>query len=251
MPSSSNHRSSGYSSVPHGYGTTRRSSHSENFGSSSIPSGYGSTRRSSCSVTSGSNSSSSGYGSYRPPSYSGRYESSPPPSSTGRSGSSSPPYSGRSRHSPPPSSYKPPRRTPTNSSYYDFDGIGSIRDVPSATWMYARDARAQQAGLAPDAIRRNRKDTQYPSVFRNATGLPLTTPGNLDADQKPLWAHHPLIPGQTTTYIDKATHGTAGGVRSAYTLGNPKDFDVIYHDPRRPTRGRHAEFSLAPYIPKA
>ncbi|KAI1095016.1 hypothetical protein F5B19DRAFT_443049 [Rostrohypoxylon terebratum] len=62
-----------------------------------------------------------------------------------------------------PPGHTPARRAPTDSSYYDFDGVPYDADEPnSATWMYARDARAQQAGLATAQTK-----GKYPSKFRN------------------------------------------------------------------------------------
>ncbi|KAI0006250.1 hypothetical protein F4779DRAFT_29843 [Xylariaceae sp. FL0662B] len=150
-----------------------------------------------------------------------------------------------------PAGYAPAKRTPTDSSYYDFNGVHANKyDPNSATWMYARDARAQQAGLPPTMSMKNPPNATYPSRFGNAEGLPLTTPGRPNHRNQPTWVHHPLTPGETTTW--PAHPGPPGAVRSAYTDGNPNQFDVMVHDPRAGVSRRGVgQFVLAPYHPAA
>ncbi|KAI0891788.1 hypothetical protein F4806DRAFT_481877 [Annulohypoxylon nitens] len=144
-----------------------------------------------------------------------------------------------------PPGHTPARRSPTDSSYYDFDGVPYDNEKPnSATWMYARDARAQQAGI-PTA----RMKSRYPSKFRNSPdNVELSTPGTPGYKNNPEWLHHPLIPGTTKTY----TSGPPGAVRSVYTKGNPNEFDVMHHDPKAGTspRGDHL-FAKSHYYPAA
>ncbi|ROT35025.1 hypothetical protein SODALDRAFT_76625 [Sodiomyces alkalinus F11] len=108
----------------------------------------------------------------------GHSGSAPPPGSrAGSSGSAAPPPAGpgdgHSGSAPP--GYTPPDRTHTNSSHYSFDGIQWIKNDPDAqTWMYAREARAQQAGLPAG---RAPPGTKYPS----ATGTQKSLNSRLQA----------------------------------------------------------------------
>ncbi|KEZ41035.1 hypothetical protein SAPIO_CDS7072 [Scedosporium apiospermum] len=149
-----------------------------------------------------------------------------------------PPPSGSTSNPP-----APPGRTPTCSSYYDFNGVPwNGQDPNSKTWMYARDARQQQAGVPANA------QPPYPSYFGNRTNLPLNPPpSHIGRRGQPGWLHHPLIPDQTATW----TPGTSpGAVRSVYTAGNTANFDVIHHDPNAGTTSNGtSEFSMATYHP--
>ncbi|KAI5458919.1 hypothetical protein BGZ63DRAFT_389910 [Mariannaea sp. PMI_226] len=139
-----------------------------------------------------------------------------------------------------PSGFAPPHRTPTDSSYYDFHGTPANKSNPNSNWMYARDARSQQAGVPAGTAR------PYPSYYGNKPPIALSTPpgpvpfpnGNPGRNG---WVHHPLIPGQTTTW----TSGRPGAVRSVYSPGNTANFDVMYHDP-----AKGGDFSLATYHPR-
>ena len=108
--------------------------------------------------------------------------------------------------------------------------------------MYARDARQQQANVP--AGRRK----PYPSTYGNFEELELSTPGSqLRPEYDREWLHHPLTPGQSATWTSRSGI-KAGAVRSIYTAGNPKEFDVAYHDPRRGTSARGSgKFGLATY----
>ncbi|CAJ2511135.1 Uu.00g067600.m01.CDS01 [Anthostomella pinea] len=150
-----------------------------------------------------------------------------------------------------PPGYTPARRTPTDSSYYDMDGIPWKEGDPnSQAWIYAREVRAQQA-KAP--LQRTAR-AKYPSPFKNAEPLPLTTPGKPDpTGNKPTeWLHHPMIPGKTTTYRASAkSKAKPGGIRTFYTEGDNSKYDVGFHDPRVWTPSKSAGFSLATYVPAA
>lgn len=141
-----------------------------------------------------------------------------------------------------------PRRSPTDSSYYDFNGNPSSSQN-GTTWMYARDARAQQA----NAPVQQQQGARYASYFGyhssvpQSQRLPLTTA----AEQIPIpntnrtssgWLHHPLVPGQQHTYRGNRV---PGAVRSVYPPSDPTNFDVIYHD-----RAKQGNFSMATYHPK-
>ncbi|KAJ8128629.1 hypothetical protein O1611_g5005 [Lasiodiplodia mahajangana] len=137
----------------------------------------------------------------------------------------------------------------TQSSYYDFRGVHWDKsNANSATYMRAREARAQQQGLTP-----GRMVKPYPSLFHNRERLALTTPGSSQlSDGGKVWAHHPLIPGRTTTWSrsEKERGDGKGAVRSIYTPNDPNKFDVAYHDPAAgSTSGRHDNFVLARYHP--
>ncbi|KAI1497565.1 hypothetical protein F5X99DRAFT_421260 [Biscogniauxia marginata] len=154
------------------------------------------------------------------------------------------PSSSNSSSAPP--GHASAKRTPTNSSHYDFNGVPYDKYKPnSATWMYARDARAQQAGLPP-----NQTAERYPSPFGNGEQLPLTTPGSIlkPGDRKAKWLHHPLTPGTSTTWSQR--QGRPGAVRSVYTAGNPNEFDVMVHDIQAGTSARgQGNFAIATYRP--
>lgn len=157
--------------------------------------------------------------------------------------------SGNGSSNQPPEGYSPPRRTPTDSSYYSFNGVPfDNQDQSSATWIYAREARQQQAGVPTSQSR------PYPSRFGNGENLPLTTPGSqLKPGRQKEWLHHPLTPNRSATWT-KDNGDSVGGVRSFYTDGNPRKFDVGYHDPRVGTSEKgHGSFALANYhkaVPK-
>ncbi|KAI1213842.1 uncharacterized protein F4807DRAFT_409337 [Annulohypoxylon truncatum] len=154
----------------------------------------------------------------------------------------------RSSNSAPPG-HTPARRTPTNSSYYDFNGVPYHEKNPnSATWMYARDARAQQAGLPPG----RQPGRKYPSPFGNGEKLALTTPGSaLSPDGPTQWLHHPLIPGTTTTCTGKGRKHL-GGVRSVYTANDPNTFDVMYHNRNAGLSANgNGNFEMSKYHPAA
>ncbi|OAQ69707.1 hypothetical protein VFPPC_02304 [Pochonia chlamydosporia 170] len=140
-----------------------------------------------------------------------------------------------------PAGNTPPRRTPTDSSYYDFHGTPSDRSGNGQTWMYARDARAQQAGASPQAAR------PYPSYFGNKDQTPVTLTTAAEAIPHPSgrttqgWLHQPLIPNQTTMF--NPGQNMPGAVRSVYPPSDPSTFDVIYHS------GVRREFNNATYHP--
>ncbi|KAK3347172.1 hypothetical protein B0T25DRAFT_296016 [Lasiosphaeria hispida] len=137
------------------------------------------------------------------------------------------------------------RRKPTSSSFYDFHGTRYNKKIPGAqTWIYAREARQQQATVHPDLVLTGRG--KYPSAFKNHDNeLDLSTPGSAGPEGKTEWVHQPLIPGRVEAWLDIIP---AGAVRSFYTCGNPGQFDVGYHDPlKSPTRNGSAKFSLATY----
>ncbi|KAI1404939.1 hypothetical protein F4819DRAFT_68116 [Hypoxylon fuscum] len=68
----------------------------------------------------------------------------------------------------PPAGYSPLRRRPTDSSYYDFNGTPwDNQDPDSQDWIYASEARQQQATVPVGTAR------PYPSAFRNGEDLPL------------------------------------------------------------------------------
>ncbi len=139
----------------------------------------------------------------------------------------------------------------TPVAQYDFHGTGHQKKISGAqTWMYAREARRQQATVQPDLVRRKKDKGKYPSPFKNHDNeVNLSTPGSAGPEGDTEWVHQPLIPGRVEAWhrgID------SGAVRSFYTRGNPLQFDVGYHDPSRsPTRGGSEKFSLATYHPAA
>ncbi|ROV95289.1 hypothetical protein VPNG_08963 [Cytospora leucostoma] len=122
-----------------------------------------------------------------------------------------------------------------------FNGNPSDQHDPwrSQTWMYARDARQQQAGVpAGQAL-------PYPSTFSNHEQLPLSTPGTYMGPRRGQeWLHYPLKPGRPATWTPSSGQ-PAGAVRSFYTAGNPNQFDVGYHLPA-PKRTNN-DFELANY----
>ncbi|KAI0481336.1 hypothetical protein GGR56DRAFT_629841 [Xylariaceae sp. FL0804] len=160
--------------------------------------------------------------------------------------------------SPPasaPPGHKTTKRVPTDSSYYDFDGVPwNRKDPQSATWMYARDARAQQATCPPEP------SWNYPRHFANHDNLLLSTPGapeqgaSSGAGQQSVknsWLHHPLIPGAKTAYQGGRPNAPPGTVRSVYTQGDTNNFDVIYHDRRAGVTGQgHGKFKVSKYHPR-
>ncbi|OJJ05868.1 hypothetical protein ASPVEDRAFT_154010 [Aspergillus versicolor CBS 583.65] len=137
----------------------------------------------------------------------------------------------------------PPRRAPTDSSYYDCHGIINDTTDPNArAWHYARDVRAQVQAEKPRKAARGRK---YPSYFANhgqeVPNLSMARP----------YMHVPIIPGQS-----KPSHaqGVAPGAhRAVYNDKRRARVDVIYHDPNKPIppASRHRPFSKADYVPKA
>ncbi|KAF2968659.1 hypothetical protein GQX73_g4922 [Xylaria multiplex] len=121
---------------------------------------------------------------------------------------------------------------------------GDTRDDNPNPSKYAKAAefRAQQANAPPH------QQAPYPSYFRNGEGLPLSTPGSIIRLGHGIeWVHHPLTPGQTTTWTPQS--GAArGAIRSVYTDGAPTQFDVIYHYRGAGTSARgHGQFVLANY----
>ncbi|KAK4653970.1 hypothetical protein QC762_510244 [Podospora pseudocomata] len=132
-----------------------------------------------------------------------------------------------------------PRRSPTDSSYYDCDGVVANKNDPnSKSWHYARDVRAQVAAEQPQHPR----GWGYPSYFGDKAGLPL-------AASKPL-THTPIEPGSLTPYVP----GTKPGAhRAVYNDTNRAVVDVIYHDPNKPPKNgsKFEEFSKATYVAKA
>ncbi|KAJ4177148.1 hypothetical protein NW767_015217 [Fusarium falciforme] len=85
----------------------------------------------------------------------------------------------------------------------------------------------------------------YPSAYGNSEGLPLSTPGSTMRPGRGLdWMHAPLIPDKTEAY----TQGPPGAVRSTWTAGDPKNFDVMYHAKSAGTSASGAgRFRLANY----
>ncbi|KAH7165514.1 hypothetical protein EDB81DRAFT_255925 [Dactylonectria macrodidyma] len=144
-----------------------------------------------------------------------------------------------------PAGYGPPARSPTESSYYDFHRTSSNGRSNGQTWMYARDARAQQAGASSVAVPR----PNYPNYYGNKNAQPvhLSTPPEQIPNHRrpgtssPGWLHHPLIPNHQTTHSGNLR--TAGTVRSVYPLSDPSQFDVIYHT------GGPGQFRNATYHP--
>ncbi|KAH9890264.1 hypothetical protein F4778DRAFT_378826 [Xylariomycetidae sp. FL2044] len=157
-------------------------------------------------------------------------------------------HSENSTQPPPPGSapegYAPARRSPTDSSYYDLDGIPwNDRDPKSQTWIYAREVRDQQSKAPLTEPKRDK----YPNEYKNGEQLPFTTPGKIDPKTgKPVWLHQPMIPGKVTRFTGG---GTVGGIRTFYTEGDRTKFDVGHHDPRVPTPKGTAGFSLVTYVP--
>lgn len=89
----------------------------------------------------------------------------------------------------------------------------------------------------------------YPSAYGNSEGLPLSTPGStVRPGRGNEWVHAPVIPDVRQAY----RQGPPGGVRSAWTAGDPKNFDVMYHDKSTGTSASGAgRFRLANYHPAA
>ncbi|CAI6081849.1 unnamed protein product [Clonostachys chloroleuca] len=141
--------------------------------------------------------------------------------------------------------YAPPRRSPTDSSY----SANSGRD-PSTTWMYAADARAQQANAPTQQFLGVRYAGYYGNKDANGNPcFPLSIPPeSIPNPRRPGhsstgWLHHPLIPGEQATYVSGT--GRPGAVRSVYPPSDRANFDVMYHD-----SGRGGDFSKATYVPK-
>ncbi|KAI0890661.1 uncharacterized protein GGS22DRAFT_151527 [Annulohypoxylon maeteangense] len=112
--------------------------------------------------------------------------------------------------------------------------------------MYAKDAKAQQAGLAPG----HQSGRVYPSAFNNKEKLALSTPGSALKPNGPRqWLHSPLVPGTTETWTPASTEKS--GVRSVYTADDPSKFDVVYHDNRAGASGKKGfgKFVKAEYHP--
>ncbi|KAI6084751.1 hypothetical protein F4821DRAFT_166502 [Hypoxylon rubiginosum] len=154
----------------------------------------------------------------------------------------------RGSSSTAPPGHEPVHRVPTDSSYYSFNGTPyNDKIADSQTWMYAREARAQQAGLVSYQQPHN---VRYPSRFGNGEKLPFTTPGSYvtPRDQRNgirAYLHHPLIPGRSETW---AGEQRPGAVRSAYTKGDPNRFDVMYHDPKKgASKSGHGSMEMANY----
>ncbi|KAI4144348.1 MAG: hypothetical protein L6R39_004217 [Caloplaca ligustica] len=128
------------------------------------------------------------------------------------------------------------------SYQYDFNGVPyDEKDPGSQTWMYARDARAQQTNAPAHKAR------PYPSNFNNGEKLPLSTPGVPGPKGNQQWLHYPLVPGRAAAWVPTERRG---GVRSFYTVGQPNDFDVGYHDKATGTSaGGSGNFVLADYHP--
>lgn len=111
--------------------------------------------------------------------------------------------------------------------------------------MYARDARAQQAGAStvPGA--------PYPTYYG---GRNKGNPVNLTTTSEYIphpngrystkgWLHQPLIPHTTTTFT--GSQHQAGTVRGVYAPSDPTDFDVVYHARGTPK----GDFTNATYYP--
>ncbi|CAH0049490.1 unnamed protein product, partial [Clonostachys solani] len=153
------------------------------------------------------------------------------------------------------------KRSPTASSYYDFDQMPWDGEQ-GQSWMYARHARAQQRGLRLSrfrfVVRRATKTfsrRKYPSYFGNIEKLPLNTkPGLIFNRKKKIytigWLHHPLIPGHTTTFSGnkRKYKPNPGMVRSFYAPKNPVIFDVAYHT-KENGESKNGEFKMATYHP--
>ncbi|KFA45450.1 hypothetical protein S40293_11544 [Stachybotrys chartarum IBT 40293] len=150
----------------------------------------------------------------------------------------------------PPSGHSAPRRTPTDSSYYDFVNTSADQNT-GQTWMYARDARAQQATASQTPVR------PYPNYYGNKskTAPPLNLSTQPEAMYNPKtgkstqgWLHTPLVPSRQTTWKGHKNSKASpiGPVRSVYPPSNPNTFDVIYHEKKG-----DSDFVLAKYYPAA
>ncbi|KAK0708448.1 hypothetical protein B0H67DRAFT_672471 [Lasiosphaeris hirsuta] len=134
----------------------------------------------------------------------------------------------------------------TNSSYYCFNGVPYNQQAPGAqTWMYAEEARRQQAKVELEKLLEGRQKPRYPSSFWNhQKEVTLSTPGSVGPHGKTVWEHHPLIPGQNEPWRE----GAAGAVRSVWTRGDAENFDVIVHDKSRGfTKRKTPKFANAKY----
>ncbi|VUC27143.1 unnamed protein product [Clonostachys rosea] len=166
------------------------------------------------------------------------------------------------------------KRSPTASSYYDFDGMPWDGEQ-GQSWMYAWHARAQQEGLLPSSQPRSSQPTGFRSVARKAKtllGSPHdpkypsyygnkgeTLPLSTDSELIPHptwrrstkgWLHQPLIPGRTATF--SGTEDESGMVRSFYAPSNPLIFDVAYHGKKKEFINGKSEigkFKMATYHP--
>ncbi|KAJ3529073.1 hypothetical protein NM208_g9923 [Fusarium decemcellulare] len=147
--------------------------------------------------------------------------------------------------SPDSEGCSPLKRTPTNSSYYDFHGVQWNRDYQSQTWMYAREARNQMADVPPERA----ADGAYPSPFHNLKKLTLPTLRSIFRFIGELeLLHYPLVSGRTTT--PDPEHSKSTRIRAVYVKGTTALFDVIYHDEAAGiTRNGTPEFSEAIYHP--
>ncbi|BCS26989.1 uncharacterized protein APUU_60037A [Aspergillus puulaauensis] len=137
----------------------------------------------------------------------------------------------------------PPRRTPTDSSYYDCHGVvNHVKDPNARSWHYARDVRAQVQAAGPPAS--SPAKGRYPSDYWNhGNEVPnLSVP-------KP-YMHVPINPGQTKPFQRPTP---SGAHRAVYNDNDRAKVDVIYHDPNKPipAGSKFRPFSKADYVPKA
>ncbi|KAK3353960.1 hypothetical protein B0T25DRAFT_569140 [Lasiosphaeria hispida] len=137
----------------------------------------------------------------------------------------------------------------TNSSYYCFNGVPYIDKPPGAQkWMYAEEARRQQAKVELEKLLEGKQKPKYPRDFWNHKNeVELSTPGSAGQHgKKTVWEHHPLIPGQDKPWRE----GPPGAVRSVWTRGDAENFDVIVHDKSRGfTKRNTPKFANAKYHP--
>jgi hypothetical protein len=94
-----------------------------------------------------------------------------------------------------------------------------------------------------------KRTPEYPrkTRFVDASSLPLK---KVSLCEGSVLNHIPLVPGQTKAWDPSQR---PGAVRAYFYPKEPWNFDVLYHDPRRPQHpesGQHA-YSLACHHPEA
>lgn len=126
------------------------------------------------------------------------------------------------------------------SFQFSFDGVQSDHQNNSGkTSIVESEAYWQVKNCLGKRMSEYPKTTRYVDAF----SLPLK---RVSLRKNSVLCHIPLVPGQTKAWDPSQR---PGAVRAYFYPEDPWDFDVLYHDPRKPQHpesGQH-EYSLASY----
>lgn len=126
---------------------------------------------------------------------------------------------------------------------YSFDGIQSDHENNNGETSILQDEAYWQV---KNSLREKRSGYPRTTRYVDALSLPLKKVGPYEGS---VLCHIPLVPGQTKAWDPSQK---PGAVRAYFYPDEPWNFDVLYHDPRKPRHpesGQHA-YSLAKYHPE-